>query len=427
MKVLLVYTNINGFHDDNYSFGLASIASSARKAGHEVKVIIVNTVQCFQKIKDALFSFNPNVIGFSSVSSQFSFVKDFAKELKTMRPEIIVVCGGVHPTIWPECILETDALDAVFIGESELAFVEFLEKVARKEPYQLCDNVAYVKQGLLFRNKCKGLIDNLDVLPFPDREVYPYMETLEKTVYAPFHFSRGCPFPCTYCSNHAIAKANGREKSSSRFPSPEYCIREIEETINNFKMIRTIAIVDDIFGLNKRWRDNFLDLYKKKIKIPFMCLLRADIVNEKFIKDLKNAGCYRISFGIESGNEYVRNEIMKRKMGTDAIINAFDLCRKYAIETNAINIIGVPGETEEMFLDTINLNRKIRPTSTGVNIFYPYHGTILGDYCFKNDLVDLKKLEDFSNERRDTVLNYPADWCDKLLYYHREWLYVSEK
>ncbi len=74
-----------------------------------------------------------------------------------------------------------------------------------------------------------------------------------------------------------------------------------------------------------------------------------------------------------------------------------------------------------MLWDTINLNREINATSSGVNIFYPYKGTVLGDQCFRENLVSIDKFNDFSNERRETVLNYSEEWCQKLTYYHENW------
>ena len=157
-----------------------------------------------------------------------------------------------------------------------------------------------------------------------------------------------------------------------------------------------IGILDDIFGLNKKWRREFLALYRERIKVPFMCLLRCDVVNEDFMQDLKKSYCYKIQFGLESGSDYIRNVVMDRKMPDSTIIHAFELAHKYKVKTTALNVIGVPGETEEMLWETIKLNRKVKQTDSGCNIFYPYKGTPLGDKCFKENLVDLEKFHDFS-------------------------------
>lgn len=352
MNVLFIYPNINGYHEDTYAFGLASIVSIAKSSGYNAKVIIVKTKQDYSKVVEYISAYNPKVVGFTSVSSQFNFVKEMAADIKKINSDTIIVCGGVHPTINPECVLESDFLDGIFMGESDYSFAEFLETIENDGFYKKTDNLAYVENGELIVNKLKPLITDLDTLPFPDREIYPFEETLNTVGYAPFLFSRGCPFLCSYCSNHAIAKAYNLPRNHPRYRSAELSIREIEMTLSKYP-IKTVMIQDDIFGFDKKWRIEFLNKYKERIGIKFQCLLRVNFIDEEFIRLLKDAGCYRISIGVESGNEYVRSEIMNRQMSNENIINAFDLAHKYGLQTNAINIIGVPGETEEMLWDTI--------------------------------------------------------------------------
>ena len=179
--------------------------------------------------------------------------------------------------------------------------------------------------------------------------------------------------------------------------------------------------MDDIFGLNNKWREEFCGKYKSRIKKKFMILIRVEMANDSFFDMLKDAGCFRVFFGVESGNEKVRSKIMGRKMSNDEIINAFDLCHQRGLETLAVNIIGMPGESEEEILDTVKLNRKLRPTASGVNIFYPYRGTELGDKCFKEGLVDKERYLSFSNERRETVLRYSEEHKKMLSYYYDNW------
>ena len=420
MKILFIYTNINGSHEDCYSLGLASIVSVTKINGHCTKVIVIRSKEDYSGILNEVSRFKPQIVGFSSVSSQFNFVKEIAKLIKEKYPDILTVCGGVHPTINPDCIAETNFLDGIFVGESENSFVEFLSKAENSKPYKATDNFAYIDDGKLIINKLKPLILNLDTLPYPDREIYPFEDTLKKVDYAPFFFSRGCPYLCSYCSNHAIAKVYNLPVNNPRYRSPESSICEIEEVISRFR-VKKILIGDDIFGLDKKWREEFCKEYKKRINIKFICLLRANVVDEEFVRLLKEAGCYRISIGIESGNEYVRNHIMNRRISDEQIVKAFDIAHKYGLYTNAINIVGVPGETKEMIWDTINLNRRVKPTSSGVNIFYPYKGTKLGDYCFEKDLVSKDLYRTFSNERRETILNYSDKYKRELSYYVKNW------
>lgn len=420
MNVLFVYTNIDGYHTQCYSFGLASIVSVTKAKGHSVKVETLTKKKNYQKVLDTVASFKPRIIGFTSVSSQFSFVKELSAMVKEKFPEVITVCGGVHATISPECITEAKGLDAIFVGESENSFVEFLNKVEKKEDYRGVDNLAYAEKGAVKMNKLKPLLADLDGLPYTDKEICPYGDTIKRTGYAPFYFSRGCPYLCSYCSNHKIANRYGLERNTPRYRSVESSIREIEEAKGKFD-IKTVWIQDDIFGVDKRWRNEFCAEYKKRIKTKFICLLRVNVVDEEFMRLLKDAGCFRVFIGIESGNEFVRKDIMNRHMTNEQIVKAFAAAHKYGLETVAINMIGLPGETEEMLQDTIKLNRGIAPTITSVNIFYPYKGTKLGDQCFEKGLVDEGLYSDFSKERRETVLNFPGDYRKRLEYYYNNW------
>ncbi len=430
MKILFCYTNINGFHADSYGFGLAYIMGVTREAGHEIKLVSILDKEGYCEVIDTFKEFKPKVVGFTTVSSQWSFAVELANLIKEIDPKVTTVTGGVHTTLNPECILETDKMDAVFMGDSEYSFLEFLQKIEKNESWESCDNIAYIKNGKVIKNKKKKLLSNeeLDKLPHPDRTSYPFSKVMDILGIAPFHFTRGCPFTCSYCANIGLAKVYGMNRYNIRSASPERCIQELEEVIEANPEIGTkymIYILDDIFGLNKKWRREFLALYRERIKVAFVCLLRCDVVNEDFIQDLQRSYCYKIQFGLESGNDYIRNVVMDRKMENSSIIDAFALAHKYKIRTCALNVIGVPGETEEMLWDTIKLNRRVRHSEhlfeSGCNIFYPYRGTPLGDKCFKENLVDIEKYHDFSNERRQSVLAYDQEWLDKLVYYHSNW------
>ncbi|MFA5117983.1 MAG: radical SAM protein [Candidatus Omnitrophota bacterium] len=420
MKIVFIYTNINGLHAESYAFGLASIVSVARKNGHDAKVILVKEKASYGKVFEEIVDFKPQVVGFTCVSSQFVFVKEIAACIKERLPGAIIVCGGVHPTINPGCVLEARHLDAIFVGEAEHSFAEFLIKVERGQDYRSVENLAYALGSDVIMNKLKPLIADLDSLPYPDKEIYPFKDTLDQTGYAPFFFSRGCPFLCSYCSNHMIAKRYGLKHNNPRYRSPESSIVEIEEAVKKFD-IKTIWILDDIFGIDKKWRSEFCAKYKNRVGIKFICILRVNVIDDEFMKLLKDAGCFRVFIGIESGNDHVRRNIMNRHMTNDQIIKAFEAAHDNHLATIAINMIGLPGETEEMLWDTIRLNRQIKPQMSCVNIFYPYRGTRLGDECFQKGLVNESLYADFSNERRETVLNYPDDYKKKLMYYQENW------
>ena len=420
MNILLVITNINGFHEVPYSFGLSSIASYIISKKYNVKIKSIIEENDYDDLIKEIKFFKPQIVGFTSVSSQFSFVKKAANLIKRYNKDIFIVCGGIHPTLFPDAILEIPSIDGFFRGESEIAFGDFLDKFKEKEDYLNSKNFVYRKDGEVIINPLNPLIKELDILPHPLKGSL-FEKYIEVHGTAPFFFVRGCPYLCSYCCNHALAKIYGTHRNIPRYRSVDSCIQEIKNASRKYKF-KDIYISDDTFGLDKKWREEFCKKYRKEVNLKFMCLSRADIANEEYIRLLKETGCYRIQFGVESGNEYIRNKIMNRKISNKQITDTFNLCRKYGIEANALNIIGLPGETEAMILDTIKLNRKLKPTGgSGVTIFYPYKGTSLGDYCFSEGIVDEKKYSDFSNENRDSVLKFTYKEREKLRKYHKNW------
>jgi len=428
LKVLFVYTNIDGFHFDNYHFGLATLVSVSKNLGHSTKVEILTKRKHYVNYEKTINEFQPDIVGFSSVSSQYVFAKELAKIAKDFSSNIITIAGGVHPTLSPDSLLETNHIDGFLRGECELALEDFLNSVSSDSSYKDTDNFAYIEDGKVITNELKPLVNDLDALPLPDKDIYPYFEnSIKLTTAAPFFFTRGCPYTCTYCMNQSFADLYNRKRNFPRYRSPESCIQEIEQVVEkHHKDIEYLMIGDDIFGPNLKWRTEFCTKYKKRVfekyKMKFMILLRVEMCqNDETLKILKDAGAFRVMFGVESGDEIQRREILDRKMTDKTIQIAFDNCRKNGLETNAVNIIGFPEETEEMIKMTVELNKKLRVTSSGVNVFYPYKGTPIGDHCFENDLVDLDKFNNFSNERRESTLNFPEEHHDMIMKYYNNW------
>ena len=407
MKILLIYSNINVSKDTWFSFGLASIIAVLRQHGFDTKLRILFNESDYAKILEDIKKDDPKVIGFSTVASQFRFVKKAVAEVRKQYPDKIMVCGGVHPTLFPECLHEAPELTGVFRGESEFSFLDFVKKIRDDKPYHDTTNFAYVNSdGKLHLNPLRPLIQNLDVLPFPDIESFDYEQIVKASNgRVRFLFNRGCPNLCSFCSNHALAKTYGLPTFRPRYRSPQLAIKEIVRIKERFDL-KYVFIVDEIFGLDRKWLLEFCTLYKKQVGIPFECFQRANVFDLKTAEALKRAGCTNIDFGVESGNDYIRNEIMKRYMKRETMVKAFKICRDVGLKATAANIIGLPFETKEMIMDTVRLNRELLPDSSIAGIFYPYPGTELEKVCRENNLIIKERIEDpnFIERKKGTVL-----------------------
>lgn len=424
MEILFLYPNINVAKPTWYSYGLSCLVAVLKANGfNNVEVMPIFSEEEYAGVFSRIESIKPKIVGISSVASQFRFVKKLVPEIKNRFPDTVVVCGGVHPTIFPECLRDAPELDGIFRGESEFSFLEFVNRIKENKPCYDVPNFAYLNDsGEIVSNPPSPLIEDLDILPFPDRESFDY-EAVQKSTggRADFIFNRGCPYQCSYCSNHALAATYGLKVMPPRYRSPELAVREIADVLGKYE-VTEIFIQDEIFGLNRKWLFEFCALYRKHVKFPFECFQRANFIDKATLTALKDAGCFSVDFGVESGNDFIRNEVMKRKMTEKQIIDAFELCHKLGLKTTASNIIGLPFETKEMIYDTIRLNRRILSHGNVVGVFYPYPGTDLEKLCREKNLINEEKLNDpnFVERKRGSVLNLEIS-DDELNWFRANW------
>jgi radical SAM superfamily enzyme YgiQ (UPF0313 family) len=146
-------------------------------------------------------------------------------------------------------------------------------------------------------------------------------------------------------------------------------------------------MIDDTFILNKSWLFQFLESYQAKIRLPFICLVRADLITEDIVKKLKEAYCYSVFFGVESGDEKLRNLILNKRITDFQIIEAAALLKKYKIRFRTYNMLGIPGENAQEAFKTIELNIKIKTDYPWCSILQPYPKTAIMEYAQKQGLL----------------------------------------
>ena len=408
MKILLIFLDINSYHRDGYHFGLAYLSGFLQSKNHKVNYQYAYSQDQFGDILSAVKDFQPDVIGFTAVESQFIYVKRLSKLIREIFNGLIV-CGGVYVTLFPEAVKDACDLDGVMIGESEYALLDLVENLKKGSDYKKTPNFCYYDktQNKIVKNELLPLIKNLDGLPYPDRELFDYDAYLKKQSSVQFLFNRGCPFRCTYCSNQALGEVYGKKSNMTRYRTPNDCLEEIDVVLKKFNTNKPLHFVDDIFTLNRQWVFEFLEKYKEKFKRkPFICHTRSSIVDEELFAKLKDAGCFRVMMSIESGNDFIRNEVMNRNITQKQLLDSFKWARKYGIETSGVAMIGLPFETKEMVWDTIKTIAETKTTAFTLNVFYPYKGTKLYEVCKENDFLPLQ--EDESKERRESTLNLPT-------------------
>lgn len=404
MRVLFVYPDINIRGGAlSYHYGLGSLSSVLKKNGHETDLQYLYGNYDPKPLLKKIEEFKPDVIGITTVSFQYKYIKRLLKDISSYG--IFTICGGPHISLAPHELEKTEYLDAICIGEGEFALLELVNALEKKEDITKINNIWVKKDGQVFSNPSRPFMEDLDSLPFVDRELFDF----QKIVYsdydrAEFMCSRGCPYSCTYCSNSGLR--NVSEGKYVRFRSIQHIIAEIKEVITRYK-VKSVYLNDDVFTINKEYVETFCKLYKEEIGYPFEINARVENLTLEILQMLKDAGCYRIAMGLEQGDEKFRKEILKRGMSNSKIEEAFILAKKVGLKTKTFNIVGFPFETIETHMGTVNLNKKIQPSSIVIYVFEPYPGTPLYDMCIENNFIEKEREDEEFVSRTDTILKLP--------------------
>jgi len=392
-----------------YLFQLAALSAFLKSKGCSVKyeeLIIHDQIRDFhlKRISKIIEEFKPDVIGFSAYEMSFPWIKEIAEDIKSKYKKILIIVGGYYATLSPEEVLSHQAIDAVCIGEGEYPMLELLNSLDQGQVCKDIQNIWFKDNGNTVRNPLRNLISNLDELPFVDREFFS-SENKEQGVLE-IMASRGCPFGCTNCSNHALQKIYAGKGPYTRYRSIENVLTEIEECSKkgNFKIIH---FEDDMFTVNLKWLKEFCVQYSKRIKLPFVCNIRPETGSLEILSVLKNAGCVQVSIGVESGDEKIRQKVLSRHMSDDKIIKAFSNAKKLGIKRKSFNMVGLPYETPLTLWKTIWLNLRLAPDAVQTSIYYPFKGTVLGNQCYQEGWINFKRKERLKLYANDSILDLP--------------------
>lgn len=425
VKILFVYTDINVRGGaQSYQFGIGMLSGMLKRHGHDTRLHYMYGDYNLEPLKALLQSYTPDVVAFSGVSPQYRYVRQVINDLAPWKP--FTIFGGIHPTLAPECIEEIKPLNAVCIGEGEYPLLELVENLKSGKPVDGIKNL-WVRRpdGTIAKNPTRGFTGDLDELPYPDREMFDYQQIINSDFdTALFMFSRGCPYDCTFCSNHAI---KGRQEGRYvRFRSVDKCLEEIKQVITKYK-VKLLYFNDDCFTAKRDWMEEFCKRYPEQFSLPFDINARPETLTDENCRMLKAAGCRRVSIGVENGDERFREKVLNRKQKNDRIAEAFESCRKAGLKTKSFNIVGFPHETPEIFRETVRLNNRINPDSVIIGIFEPYPGTQLHEVCIKEGFIDANRQEEAFVGRTDTVLNMPQFSREQILHSFRTFGYEVYK
>lgn len=357
-------------------------------------------VQIIQKL-------NPTTVCISVLSSYIPIAKRLTRLIRD-NSSALVVWGGVHPTICPEsCIKEADI---VCRGEGEGALVDLVVRLRDGKEYLDIQNLWINNNGNIVKNPMRSLIQDLDSIPFPSygSDSFFFIDENKITRSDPMVLddrlevlsSRGCPFACPYCVNSVTKPLFKNLGNYIRTRSVRNVIDEIKQQLTLTDSKKAVVFQEEVFAWNKNWVDEFTLLYVKEVGMPFHICYNPRVINPEVFAKLINAGLAGVTIGIQTGSDYVRNNILNRQEKNSDIIKIDKLVIGSGVRATYDLIADNPYETEETLKGTIylllQLTKPLYFNYFSLQYFptYPLTQKVINDgYIREEDLTEERLFE----------------------------------
>jgi radical SAM superfamily enzyme YgiQ (UPF0313 family) len=363
--------------------GIGTLSAILRRAGHDCRLVynpalfddrynldlpvLKDLFRRDARIAREIVDQSPDVVAFSPLTVTWRWTLATARAVKAALPPARIVCGGVHTSAVPEVVLGEPAVDAVCIGEGDVAFPAYLAALAAGGPTAPIPNLWFKSaDGALVRGENAAFVPDLDALPFPDKELFEHV--IDHRANYLVTGSRGCPYRCTFCFNNFWAdlpdKAGGK---FVRHRSADHLLAELTWAKRRYAP-RHIEFVDDVFTVNHKWLREVLARYRRDIAIPFSCLTHAKYVNDEAAALLADAGCENVQMGIQSMDEDYRRSRLRRVERARDVDRALTALEKHGVRFSLDHIFGFPGESDAAQEAALALYGRFRPHR--VNTFW---------------------------------------------------------
>lgn len=424
MRVLLMQPPIVIHKTDlpeiSQPLGLAYIAAFLKKHGYEVSILDpiildpkgrkegnwIHIGLDWDNIADKVSTYKPGMVGISSMyTSQKEAAHRLLNVVKDIDRNIVTVVGGAHPSAVPQEVLADRNVDYVVVGEGELTMLQILQHLENHLSLGEIEGIGYRRNDEFVIKHRLNLIEDLDSLPFPAWDLLEMDRYARHKVRHPGNksvpyfgvcTSRGCPMNCLFCSVRTIWGRHWRARSAKNV------VDEIETLRKNYG-IEMIEFVDDSLLVNKKRMDEICDeILRRKLNISWMGSVNIDHVQRDLLRKMRKSGCISIDFGIESGNQEIRDKIIRKPISVEHAKEVMKWCRDLNIWTNAFFIVGIPGENEKTFLETINFSKELNSDSASFFVSRLIPGTDLWRLCEEGGYIE-KGVDSLDEKAKATL------------------------
>ena len=397
-------------NDSCERLGVEYISAVLKQHGHTVKLFadpqlfddenftIPPLARFFDQKEDLVArvkAFRPDLVGFSVVTDFYQWACHLARHIKT-EMDVPVLFGGIHATSVPEKVLQQDCVDMVCRGEGEYALRDLVNSMEQGSIDYDTANIWFKKDGRIIKNDVRPLIEDLDSLPFPDKDLFYEASTHFSKCYF-LMTNRGCAYACSYCCNSFLKKFYHSKGKYLRFRSVENVIGELTLAKRKYG-IKMIRIHDDDFLTHDvPWFEEFAGKYSTLIQAPFACFTHPNSVTEEKARLLKKAGCHDIEVGVQSISSDTRYNILNRKVSDEQLSRSLDILKDAGIQVITDNILGLPHQGDQELLDLIKFYNKNRIMKIYCFGFRHYPATDIVEYSKKAELLTDKDVDNLEN------------------------------
>ena len=417
--------------------GISSIASFVKKAGHtfrffdtaeyastvitkeqknskelihvQHKLVLNNELQrkplenLLVDLENSIEELHPDVIGFSCFTDDWPFTLFLIRHVYDKYSEIPIIVGGVHPTVAPKQVIKHMQVTAVCIGEGERPVVELLNSLDKGKIDTSIQNFWFRTDQGYIANKLRPALEFTEEVPFCDWDhyndlhfMYPYNGKLYRR--GSVSLGRGCPNFCSYCINSFYKNKLYDFGYKVRIKSLDYVIEEIAYLVNKFEL-NFLRFWDETFlCVPMDYFRAFAKRYSNRIGLPFTIETTAPSISSEKLQLLVDMGCQSMSLGVETSNEDLRRQVLKKNISNSCFSKVFALIDQYNIRKSVNFMFFLPHQTIDDMYQDIGYCRDHNIKIVAPRIFYPYAGTALRNYCLNNNLLERAALEKIEDE-----------------------------
>ena len=386
-------------------YGLLSLGAQAARAGYPTKLFNLSAY-AWKRVEEVVAGLEADLFALSCWTANRRGAAFTAQLIRDKHPKAHVLVGGPHATPFASEMLEHyPAIDTVSVGESEQQFLELCERLQAGESTRGIAGTVYRDGDQIRRAPPRAAIGDLDSLESVHRH---YDTHIVMT-------SRGCPWACTFCGAESTWGRGFRGQSVG------YVLDALEAAVER-SHVRMLQIKDDTFTTNKkRVVELCRGIRERKLDFLWSCDTRVDVLNEELLREMRLAGCQRMSLGVESGSPRILKAVDK-KITVEKIIESTELAKRFGIQLRFYMMLGNRGETAETFQETLAFLKRAKPHQylfsclsiyPGTRDFYEAEkaGTVDREWFFSDDFQELKMPFDASDADTKTMNEWFAKNC----------------